>query len=134
MSSILAIASSGMMAASLRLNVSASNVANSQSSGPLPDATGPGAKAAAAYTPLRVDQVDIGGATSATATAVSPSYAPSYAPRAPYADQSGMVASPNVDLTNETVQQITAQYAFAANAKVTQIASQMAGALLDMTA
>jgi flagellar basal-body rod protein FlgC len=134
MSSILAIASSGMMAASLRLNVSASNVANSQSSGPLPDATGPGAKAPAAYTPLRVDQVDIGGATSATATPVSPSYAPSYAPRAPYADQSGMVASPNVDLTNETVQQITAQYAFAANAKVTQIASQMAGALLDMTA
>jgi flagellar basal-body rod protein FlgC len=134
MSSILAIASSGMMAASLRLNVSASNVANSSSSGPLPDATGPAAKAPAAYTPLRVDQVDIGGATAATATAVSPSYAPSYAPSAPYADQSGMVAAPNVDLTNETVQQITAQYAFAANAKVTQIASQMAGALLDITA
>ena len=43
MSSILAVAASGMMAASLRLNVSASNVANSQSSGPLPDAIGPGA-------------------------------------------------------------------------------------------
>jgi flagellar basal-body rod protein FlgC len=123
-----------MMAAMVRLNVSASNVANSSSSGPLPDATGSAANSPPAYTPLRVDQVDIGGATSARATPVSPSYAPAYAPSAPYADQSGMVAAPNVDLTNEAVQQITARYAFAANAKVMQVASQMSGALLDITA
>ena len=121
------------MAAALRLNVSANNVANSLSSGPLPDATGPGATAPPAYTPLRVDQVDIGGATSATAIPVSPSYGPSYAPDAPYADQSGMVASPNVDLTAEVMQQIVARYAFAANAKVMQVASQMTGALLDIS-
>jgi flagellar basal-body rod protein FlgC len=134
MSSPLAIAASGMMAATLRLNVSASNVANSLSSGPLPDATGPGATAPAAYTPLRVDQVDVGGATSATATPVLPSYAPTYAPSAAYADKSGMVAAPDVDLANEAVQQMTAKCAFTANAKVMRVASQMMGALLDITA
>jgi flagellar basal-body rod protein FlgC len=132
MSSPLAIAASGMMAATLRLNVSASNVANSLSSGPLPDATGPGATAPAAYTPLRVDQVDVGGATSATATPVLPSYALTYAPSA--TDKSGMVAAPDVDLANEAVQQMTAKCAFTANAKVMRVASQMMGALLNITA
>jgi flagellar basal-body rod protein FlgC len=57
-----------------------------------------------------------------------------YDPSAPYADKNGMVAAPKVDLTNEVVQQITALYEFAANARVMQTASQMMKTLLDIKA
>jgi flagellar basal-body rod protein FlgC len=130
--SILSIAASGLVAASRRLEVSASNVANISSSGPLPDAPN-AAGFPAAYAPLRVDQVDVaGGGTAATVSAVSPSYVPQYDPSAPYADKNGLVAAPNVDLANEAVQQITARIEFAANAKVIQIESEMMKTLLDI--
>ena len=133
MNSAFAIAKSGMQAASLRLDVSASNVANMSSDGPLPDATN-AAAFPPAYVPQRVDQVEVAGGTAARATNVSPSYVPAYDPSAPYADKNGMVAAPNVDLTNEVVQQITAAYEFAANARVLQTASQMMKTLLDIKA
>ncbi len=135
MDSALAIAASGMTAASLRLDVSASNVANMFTTGPLPDANVSNTtEFAAAYTPLRVDQIDVAGGTAATVTTVSPSYVPMYDPTAPYADKSGMVAAPNVDIANEVMQQIIASYMFAANAMVMQVGSQMTGALLNITA
>jgi len=136
MNTALAIAASGMAAASLRLDVSASNVANMSTTGPLNDTTAANAaEFPAAYTPLRVDQVDVaGGGTTATVTTVSPSYVPMYDSSAPYADKNGMVAVPNTDLANELLQQIIARYLFAANAKVMQIGSQMAGTLLNITA
>ena len=130
--SILSIATSGLAAASLRLQASASNVANILDTGPLPDASN-ATGFPAAYAPSRVDQVDVaGGGTAATVTTVSPSYAPRYDPSAPYADKNGLVAAPNVDLANEAVQQITARIEFAANAKVIQIESEMMKTLLDI--
>ena len=136
MNAAFSIAKSGMAAASLRLDVSAGNVANMSDTGPLPDASASSAAGfPAAYTPLRVDQVDVaGGGTAARVTTVSPSYVPMYDPSAPYADKNGMVAAPNVDLTNEVVQQMTALYTFAANARVLQTASQMMKTLLDIKA
>jgi flagellar basal-body rod protein FlgC len=130
--SILSIASSGLAAASLRLQVSASNVANALSDGPLPDAPNAG-NFPPAYVPQRVDQVAVaGGGTAATATPVSPSYVSQYDPSAPYADQNGQVAAPNVDLANEAVQQITARIEFQANAKVIQVESEIMKTLLDI--
>jgi flagellar basal-body rod protein FlgC len=127
-----AIARSGMNAASLRLDVSTSNVANMSSDGPLPDASN-AAGFAPAYAPQRVDQVEVaGGGTAAKVTTVSPSSVPVFDPIAPFADKNGMVAAPNVDLTNEVVQQITASNEFAANARVLQTASQMMKTLLDI--
>lgn len=135
MSSALAIAASGMTTASLRLDMSASNVANMFATGPLPDASASiTAEFPAAYTPLRIDQVDVAGGTAGTVTTVSPSYVPMYDPTAPYAGKSGLVAAPNVDLANEIVQQIIARYTFAANATVMQVSSQMTNALLNITA
>jgi flagellar basal-body rod protein FlgC len=133
MNAAFAIAKSGMQAASLRLDVSASNVANMSSNGPLPDATN-AAAFPPAYAPQRVDQVEVAGGTSARVTTVSPSYVPAYDPGAPYADKNGLVAAPSVDLTNEVVQQMTAAYEFAANARVLQTASQMMKTLLDIKA
>lgn len=135
MNAVLAIAASGMSAASLRLDVSASNVANISTTGPLPDAnTSSGTAFPAAYSPLRVDQINVGGGTAATVMTVSPSYVPMYDPSASYADKNGMVAAPNIDLANEAVQQIMASYAFAANVIVMKIDSQMTGMLLNLAA
>ena len=135
MNDAFSIARSGMAAASLRLNVSASNVANAMTDGPLPTATSSNSGAPAAYAALRVDQVELsGGGTAAKVGTVSPAYTPSYDPDAPYADANGMVAAPNVDLTSEIVQQIVARYEFAANAKVMRAADEMTKILLDVTA
>jgi flagellar basal-body rod protein FlgC len=130
--SILSIAASGLEAASLRLQVSASNIANISDTGPLPDAPN-AAGFPPAYAAQRVDQVAVaGGGTAASASTVSPSYVTQYDPSAPYADKNGLVAAPNVDLANEVVQQITARVEFAANAKVIQVESQMMKTLLDI--
>jgi flagellar basal-body rod protein FlgC len=132
MSSVLSIAISGMQAAATRLDVSARNVANAQSAGALPDAQGNySADAPRAYTPQRVDQVDLsGGGTQAVVSNVTPSYVPTYDPGAPYANADGQVAASNVDLTEEAV----ARYTFAANARVVTAYDQMAKSLLDISA
>jgi flagellar basal-body rod protein FlgC len=134
MSIVSAIALSGLSAASLRLRVSASNVANASSSGPLPG-TAASAGFPAAYTPQRVDQVEqAGGGTSAGVGAVSPATVTVFDPTAPYADSEGMVASPNVDLAGEIVQQMMARISFAANAQVVRADARMTASLLDITA
>jgi flagellar basal-body rod protein FlgC len=130
--STLSIASSGLAAASLRLQVSASNVANSQSSGPLPGSPN-AAKFPAAYVPQRVDQVAVaGGGTVATASTVSSGTVSQFDPGAPFANQDGLVAAPNVDPANEAIQQITARFDFASNAKVIQVESELLKTLLDI--
>jgi len=135
MSSVLSIAISGMQAATTRLEVSARNVANARSAGTLPDAQGNySADAPRAYIPQRVDQVDLsGGGTQAVVSNVTPSYVPAYDPGAPYANADGQVAAPNVDLTEEAIQQLVARYTFAANARVVTAYDQMVKSLLDIT-
>ena len=132
MSSILSIAISGMQAATTRLQVSANNVANVLSAGALPDQQGnfpDGAQVP--YTPQRVDQVELsGGGTQAIVSNVSPSYDPG----SPNANADGQVAYPNVDLTEEAIQQLVARYAFAANARVVTSYDQMVKSLLDIKA
>jgi flagellar basal-body rod protein FlgC len=135
MSTALSIAASGMAAASLRLEVSAGNVANALTTGPLPTAAGSNAASyPKAYVPQRVDQVALaGGGTAATVQPVSPSSVPRYDPSAPNADPNGLVAAPNVDLANEAVRQILARYSFAANAAVARAVEKLNKTLLDTT-
>jgi flagellar basal-body rod protein FlgC len=134
MSTILSIASSGMTAAMRRLEVSASNVANAMSDGPLPSADASvRAQYPAAYAAQRVDQIETAnGGTAAVVTEASPPTVASYEPSAPYADAKGMVASPNVDFANEAVQQIIARYTFAMNAMVMRTYDRMMKSLLDI--
>jgi flagellar basal-body rod protein FlgC len=125
------IAVSGMNAASLRLQVAARNIANARSNGALPGADTP-EDAPQAYAPQRVDQVATAGGTSARVTPVSPPSVPVYDPTAPYADENGMVAAPNVDLATELVEVMVAKYTFAANAAVVRAESDMMKSLLDI--
>jgi flagellar basal-body rod protein FlgC len=134
MSNASAIAVSGLNVASLRLQVAASNIANSLSTGPLPDAAS-AENVPAAYSVLRVNQTDaVGGETSATVTTITPVTVSYYEPTSPFADANGLVAGPNVDLANELVQLLVARYTFAANAQVIRADAQMSASLLNITA
>lgn len=142
--SILSIAVSGLSAASLRLDVVASNVANVSTTGALPASGGSASAVAtsqgiaptlpAAYVPLRVDQSSgaTPGGTRATVSPVSPGFSAQYDPSASYANQDGLVAAPNVDLADEFVELATAKYSFIANAKVIQAYAETAESLLDI--
>jgi flagellar basal-body rod protein FlgC len=132
MSSIGSIAASGMLAAMQRLQVSADNVANANSDGPLPSAPATvQAQYPAAYTPQQVDQVETagGGTAAAIVSSVAPGTVATFDPGAPYADANGLVASPNVDYATEAMQQVTASYEFAFNALVMRVYSQISKSL-----
>jgi flagellar basal-body rod protein FlgC len=147
--STLSIATSGLSAASLRLDVTASNIANALTTGPLPPADGSNASGNAgnsnsssnfsAYVPLQVNQVDqtngsTPGGTAAVVSTVSPSFVPQFDPTSPFANQDGLIAAPNVDLASQFIQLLTAKYDFAANAKVIQAYDNTQQSLLDITA
>ena len=136
MSSISAIALSGLNAASRRLEVSASNVANSQTTGALPNADGTvPAGAPTAYTPLALVQTaSAGGGVQTSVTTVTPPTTAVFDPQASFANQDGLVAAPNVDLAQEFVGQLLASYSFAANVAVLKTNDQNTKSLLDITA
>jgi flagellar basal-body rod protein FlgC len=134
MSSILSIAVSGISAASERLQDSASNVANADSDGPLPSAD-PAIQAQypQAYMPKEVNQVETaGGGTKAVVSNVQPGAVPAYDPTAPYADQNGMVAEPNVNYTTQAMQQLTARYDMVFNVYVARVYSRLMKSLVDI--
>ena len=135
MSSISTIALSGLNAAARRLQVSASNVANSQSTGALPNADGTvPAGAPQAYAPLELVQTaSAGGGVQTSITTVTPSTTAAFDPQAPFANQDGLVAAPNVDLAKEFVGQLLANYSYAANAAVLKAADRMSKSLIDIT-
>ena len=134
MSSILSIAASGLAAATQRLQVSAENVANASSDGPLPSASAAvQAQFPPAYNAQQVTQVaTAGGGTQAVVSNVQPGTVTAYDPTAPFADANGNVAAPNVDYGSEIVAQLLASYEYAANAGVLGVASQMLATVLDI--
>ena len=141
MSSVLPIATSGMLAAATRLDVTASNTANILTTGPLPANGGAGATVNAgfpsAHVPLAFNQVDNSspaGPSGAlgTVSPISPSFVAVSDPGAPFANQEGLVAAPNLDPVQLFVQTAIAKYASAASANVANAGSQMAKSLLDV--
>jgi flagellar basal-body rod protein FlgC len=136
MSSISTIAVSGLNAASRRLEVSASNVANSQTTGAVANADGTvPAGAPQAYAPLELVQTtSAGGGVQTSVKTITPSTVTVFDPQAPFANADGLVAAPNVDLAQEFVGQLLASYSFAANAAVLKADDRNTKALLDITA
>ena len=136
MSSISTIALSGMNAAARRLEVSASNVANFESTGVLPngDGTVP-VGSPQAYAPLELVQTEsAGGGTQTALTTVTPPTTAVYDPQAPFANPDGLVAAPNVDLAQELIGQLLASYTYTANATVMKADDRMTRTLLDIKA
>ncbi len=137
----LSMALSGAQAQTTRLQVSASNVANAHTDGPLQPTVAPGAEqrtTAAPYKALTVAQSslvaaqEIGG-TRAVAVEKKPPVQRAYDPDAAYADGDGFVARPNVDVLEETVRQMMAATGFGANLSVARTTDEMAQTVLDLT-
>ena len=120
---------SGMNAAATRLSASASNVANVQTTGPVPDANG----ARTAYKPLDVRQSALDNGTVTTSlTTRNPAYDLQYQPGSPDANADGMVAAPNVDLAGEITDQLTAKISYEAAAKSMKVVNDMQQQTIDM--
>lgn len=127
-SPISSISVSGMQAAAMRLEASAQNIANAQSSGPLPNSTG----TTSAYAPVTVKQSDVkGGGVSARIVNATDPYVPSYDPSSPDANAEGMVAAPNVDMASELVNVMTARISYEASAKTLKVGNDMLKTTLD---
>lgn len=130
---------SGLLASAAQLTATASNVANIQSVGALPqhgspfgpavrigapatppDGGGPGAggrpNAPQPYQPLTAVQTTApgGGVTTEIATRAA-SVVPAYSPQSPYANSQGLVGAPKVDLAQASADQLSALASFQAN-------------------
>jgi flagellar basal-body rod protein FlgC len=150
-------AASGLYAAALQLNVYASNLANAQTTGSLPQtpstpaasaigavpasSLSPTASTAApplAYQPLQLVQysnADVaGGGVSASVQPSSPAAYAAYSPSSSYADANGQVAAPAIDLPAQIANQASALIQFQANLKVILASDQMQKSVLDQSA
>ena len=88
-----------------------------------------------AYAPLELVQTaSAGGGTQTAVTTVTPATTAVYDPQAPFANQNGLVAAPNVDLAQEMISQLIASYSFTANATVMRADDRMTRTLLDIKA
>ena len=145
MISSLSTALSGMMASTQRLSASASNIANSQTRGPIPATPptqpvnrSPGGEPQV-YNPVRVALKSVSGSnwpdgTLASLQPVTPSYVPQYDPAASFANKDGMVAAPNVDPAEEAVEQIKAVNSYRMNAKMLEASDEMFKTVLEVKA
>ena len=132
MSTVGGISLSGMNAAMRQLDASAENIANARSSGPMPDAANASGHPAV-FTPLDVEQTpNANGGVSVRIAASTRQAIAAYDPNATYANADGMVATPNVDLTDEMVQLASANHAFAANLAVARTDDDMWASLLSI--
>jgi len=130
MSSIASIALSGMTAASMRLQASASNLANMDDEAPLPAS---GVAGPQPYAPVRVSTISLGDNGVQAQLSANPS-ASSAAPdpASPYANASGMVAMPDVDVGAEMAQQAQALQQYKSSAALLKVQDRMQQTALDM--
>ena len=119
MSIASAIAVSGMNVATLRLQVSARNVANSLS---------------ITSVPQQVDQIDTLQNTAATVQSVSPTLVPAYKYKGPDEDARAFPTNPYGVLTNEMVQQLLARFNLVADAHLLSADARMQTNLLYLFA
>lgn len=132
MSSVFSTAISGMQSAVSRLSNAATNIANISSTGQLPREK---QEKATSFEPKDViNLTNATGGVSTTSVLRDPSYFPLYDPHSPNADESGLVAAPNVDLVAEITDSILAEIAYKANIKAIQAEKENEENLIDTLA
>lgn len=124
---------SGLAAANRRIEVSASNIANIDTSGSVP-ASDAGERRDP-YQPVRVEQSSTpGGGTATSDRYVQPPYVPVFDTSSAFANSNGVVAAPNVDIASEVTDQIGATRSYKANLKSIQTISDLVRKLYDLPA
>ncbi|PCJ98108.1 MAG: flagellar biosynthesis protein FlgC [Zetaproteobacteria bacterium] len=127
MTNAIGIALTGLNSASLRLNASASNIANISTSGSLTDPDN------APYTPLTTQSTALGsiGGVHTAFIAQQPAFTPSYDPDSPFADENGIIGVPNVNLAEELVNIKLAAISYKANLSTIKVAGELFDELLE---
>ena len=127
---ISTLALSSLNAASVRMQVSASNLANAGDSAPLP---GSGVAGPAPFVPTRVSTVSLGdNGVQAQLSASQPAPPPTYDPSSPYANSNGMTASSDVDPSSQMIEQMQALQQYRASADLLKVNDQMQQKALDV--
>lgn len=128
MVSPISTAVSGLMAAQMRLGVSANNTANIHSTAKTAE---DGALVNDPYQPQMVQQTAQAPAgTRANIGDITPASFPVYDPSDPLANPDGIVNYPNVDPERELIEQKLSGNAFKANLKTVKTANEMLESLL----
>lgn len=118
---------SGLVAASKRVEASASNIANSTSAGSLD----PGSPYQPYEALTTIQTANESGGTLATNVPKKPGIVNAYAPDSPFANADGMVGVPNSDMVEDVMNLKLAEISYKANLKTIQTASEMSDALLN---
>lgn len=122
----IGIALTGLNSASLRLNASASNIANAGTVGSLTN------EANLPYTPRTTESKALGnGGVSTQITDRSPAFVPAYDADSPFADENGLIGTPNVDYASEIINMKLAETSYKANLKTISASTEMFEELLD---
>ena len=128
MTNAIGIALTGLNSASLRLNASASNIANLNTVGSLTDENN------APYTPITTQSKSLGSVTGGVQTDVipqNPTFVPAYDADSPFADENGIIGIPNINLAEEIVNIKLAEISYKANLKTIDVAGELFDELLD---
>ncbi len=129
MSTAIGSALSGLAAASRRVEVSASNIANQSSTATQVN----GVTTNQPYMPKDVVQISLGaGGVRAEVRDANNPVVKYHDPESTQADEYGFVEYPNVDTAEELVKMQIASYDYKANLKSIRVADRMAQNLLDM--
>lgn len=121
---------SGIAAASQRLNVSAQNIANSEST---QTRRGDGVVVNEPYVPGRLAQVSQAeGGVTTSVEPVSPASVQRYDPNNAAADANGLTNYPNVDTAQQLVQAKIATYDIQGNINVLKVQDRMFKSVLDI--
>ncbi|MET3710941.1 flagellar basal-body rod protein FlgC [Sphingomonas trueperi] len=131
------IALSGVQASVARIDVSAQNVANANTTGEtvkaVKAAEAIGKTVNHAYQPIAIYQAAAAaGGVNAKPVPAVPGTGPRYDPESQDADEDGNVEAPDVDFASEDVEQRKALFSFRANLSVIKTEDRMMGSLLDM--
>lgn len=124
----ISTALTGLLAATQRVGVSASNIANLGSSGSL-DPQSPNQPYQALTTVQTANQT---GGTTSQVIPKKPGIVNAYAPDSPFANNEGLVGTPNVDLAEEAVNLKLAEISYKANLSVLKAAQDTTEDLLNI--
>ena len=112
---------SGLMAASKKMDIAASNIANADVVGST-DAS----NANQAYTPLVTqDTSTAGGGVKTVSLNRNPAFVPSYEPDSPFANADGLVNAPNVNVDEELLNSKVAENSYKANITALKVGMEM---------
>lgn len=128
MTSSFGVSLSALNVAATRMQVSANNLANRQSTGTRVN----GEVVNEPYKPQRVVQTTEGGVPKANIETVTNPTQKLYMPDHPQADEQGFLEVPNVDEASELIEMKMATYDYKAALKAITIEDKMQQALLDI--